>query len=236
MQQLTSTGRHVVADIAARYGLGTDSVLHMLIAVRDGGGAMAQFDCPELGGWGQWMQGGMVMLSNPLDPKLRAAVDSVCDELAKALAAEPLFTTASPAGSQSDWWPAELGAPSSSGTQDGTRYAVSADKRRLVVERDGHTTVYDTLDHIIDAISQQQGGARSLAFGGARGAIDLASLPVVSKTPPTGAATPDKGDEQAATPTTDVMATIAALARLRDEGALSDDEFAEKKRELLARI
>ncbi len=236
MQQLTPTGHDVVADIAARYSLSTDSVLCMLAAVHEGDGMMAQFDCPELGGWGQWMQGGMVMISDPLDQNMRAAVDGVCDELSKALATNRLFATAPPGGSHSAWWPAELGAPSSTGSQDGTRYAVFPNQRRLVVEREGRATVYDTLDHRIDAISQQQGGAGSLAFGDTHGAIDLASLPVVSNSPTANTATQGTGADQGAASTADVLETIAALARLRDEGALSEDEFAEKKRELLARI
>ena len=36
--------------------------MSMLQAVMDGNGTMAQFDHPEFGGAGQWMQGGMTMV------------------------------------------------------------------------------------------------------------------------------------------------------------------------------
>ena len=44
------------------------------------------------------------------------------------------------------WWPAELGDPSSSGSQDGMRYAFFADKRRLLIEENGTRSTYDSGD------------------------------------------------------------------------------------------
>lgn len=74
------------------------------------------------------------------------------------------------------WWPAELGQPSTSGAQNGTRYAVFADKRRLVVEQDGKRAIYDTGDHRIGGVSQQQGDGRSLAFSSDQGPVGLETL------------------------------------------------------------
>ena len=59
MQKLTKEGREAVAGIAERYKLSAAAIEHMLIAVNNGAGSMAQFNCPELGGSGQWMRGGM---------------------------------------------------------------------------------------------------------------------------------------------------------------------------------
>ena len=54
MQQLTTAGQQLVNDVSNRYGLSQDAVVHMLVAVNNGSGSMAQFNCPELGGSGQW--------------------------------------------------------------------------------------------------------------------------------------------------------------------------------------
>jgi hypothetical protein len=79
------------------------------------------------------------------------------------------------------WWPAELGRPASSGGQNNLRYAIFPDKRRLAVEIDGHVTIYDTLDHQIGGVSQQQsGGAPGVAFSSQRGTFTAEQLPVVS--------------------------------------------------------
>lgn len=49
---LTPEGTQVVASLAQRYGLSVDAVTTMLQAVMLGGGTMAQFNHPELGGAG----------------------------------------------------------------------------------------------------------------------------------------------------------------------------------------
>lgn len=74
------------------------------------------------------------------------------------------------------WWPDDLGQPSSSGSQNGMRYAFFADKRRLLVEQDGTRTTYDSGDHRIGGVSQQDGGTRSVAFTGQNGPVKLDEL------------------------------------------------------------
>jgi hypothetical protein len=64
MQNLTPAGQNIINDLAHRYRLSPDAVLHMLIAVNNGGGTMAQFSSAELGGSGQWMRGGMTMVGD----------------------------------------------------------------------------------------------------------------------------------------------------------------------------
>src|SRR5688572_31759468 len=59
MQQLTPTAFQAVQNLSQRYGVSVDAVTTLLAAVNAGGGSMAQFYHPELGGGGQWMRGGM---------------------------------------------------------------------------------------------------------------------------------------------------------------------------------
>ena len=74
------------------------------------------------------------------------------------------------------WWPEELGDPSSSGGQNGMRYAFFAQKRRLLVEQDGKKTVYDSADHRISGVSQRSGQTSSLVFTSQSGPVALDTL------------------------------------------------------------
>jgi hypothetical protein len=74
------------------------------------------------------------------------------------------------------WWPKDLGEPSSSGAQNDIRYAFFADARRLLVEDHGKTSTYDSGDHRISGVSQQQSGSSSLAFTSQKGTVDVGSL------------------------------------------------------------
>ena len=78
---LTAAGESAVADIAARYRVSDGAVRTLLDAVIRGGGAMAQFSHPELGGNGQWMRGGMTMVGDMFNPGLQATVSGICSEL-----------------------------------------------------------------------------------------------------------------------------------------------------------
>ena len=71
----------IVEGAAERYGVSTDAVLTVLAALQAGGGRQAQFSHPELGGLGQWSQGGMVMIGDMFNSGLKARVDSLCREL-----------------------------------------------------------------------------------------------------------------------------------------------------------
>jgi len=179
MQQLTPAGQNIVNDIAQRYGLSQEAVIHMLSAVNNGGGRMAQFNSPELGGSGQWMQGGMTMVGDMFNHGLQMTVDNLCTELSNALANTQMFPPV-PVGSRvsNQWWPIDLGRPSSSGAQNNIRYAVFPN--RLAVELNGQVTVYDTLNNNIGGVSQQQGGDTSLTFSSQYGTIAVNSLPIIS--------------------------------------------------------
>ena len=281
MRQLSQAGERVISDLAQRYGFGSDAVLSMLESLVNGNGTMAQFSHPEFGGSGQWMRGGMIMVSDMFNNYLKGRIDGLCNELSRLVANEDdLITSGSfqsqsqggqrqgafggdrqqqsgsgpvgrvslfvppPAGSSGDWWPADLGRPTSIGAQNDVRYAYFTQTRRLAIEVNSRVTVYDTLDHQISGFSQQQSTGGSLTFSSQHGLVDIASLPVVSvdgiprheSVPkPTPTPAPQTGGPPAVGQA-DVFATIEKLAELRNKGILSEEEFAAKKTELLARL
>lgn len=262
MQKLTPAGMNLVSDISSRYNLSNDAVIHMLVAVNNGGGSMAQFNCPELGGSGQWMRGGMTMVGDMFNHGLKMTVDNLCSELSRALATLQIFPVI-PAGTpgSNQWWPSDCGNPFSSGAQNNIRYAVFPGK--LAVEQNGQVTVYNTLNHNIGGVSQQQGGDTSLTFSSQFGTVSVNQLPIISGpgagTPPAqtnfaqpaangpavnSAAGTDNNQNLSNTPTPTHTATntneiinlIEQLAKLRDAGAITEQDFNSKKMELLARI
>ncbi|MEK8027955.1 SHOCT domain-containing protein [Pseudaquabacterium rugosum] len=89
MRQLSPAGQDLVQDIARRHGFSPDGVLHMLDAVIAGNGGMAQFSHPDFSGSGQWMSGGMTMVSDMFNQQLAGRVASLCAELARVVAAQP---------------------------------------------------------------------------------------------------------------------------------------------------
>jgi hypothetical protein len=248
---------------------------------------------------GQWSQGGMTMIGDMFNNALKARVDGLCSELAGLLARQPLTAQPRGGQSQrqsqggfaggffrggeevslfvpitgrssAGWWPADLGQPSSTGEQNDIRYAVFPAARRLAIDIAGRVTVYDTLDHQIGGISQQQSGDASLSFTSQDGLVRLSELPIVAgctraPSPPPPAAAPATpppparpGRESSAAASTpapppvvspppphpvpaaesadEIFAKIERLADLRGKGILSEDEFATKKAELLARL
>jgi hypothetical protein len=64
MDPLSPQGRKIIEEPAQRYGVSTQAVTTLLQAVMRGNGTMAQFSHPELGGSGQWLQGGMTMIGD----------------------------------------------------------------------------------------------------------------------------------------------------------------------------
>ena len=187
MQPLTDSGQQAVQALAQRYGVSMDAALTLLNAVSAGGGTMAQFFHSELGGGGQWMQGGMTMVGDMFNGRLQYTVSGLCSELSTLLRSQQVFLPAPEPSSfggmmsSNSWWPAELGQPSSSGGQNDTRYAYFPGPRRLAVQRNGQVTVYDTLQHDIGGVQQQQGGpSGSQSFSSQFGTFTVESLPIVS--------------------------------------------------------
>lgn len=202
MRELAPEGEKLVAEIARREQVSVDAVKTLLEAVARGGGTMAQFSHPELGGSGQWLRGGMTMIGDMFNDRLKAKVDAICTELSGFLANAP--DMAAPSGSHQSqyqgtgpiagsgpmsslasssggsWWPAEFGSPASSGAQNNMRYAYFPEKRRLVLERAGRIEVFDTGEHIIAGFGQQQGAGNSLTLNSQLGTVSLDRLPRVA--------------------------------------------------------
>lgn len=240
---ITPEAEKALADIARRHGLSPDAVLTMLVAVHAGGGTMAQFAIPELGGSGQWMRGGMTMVGDMFDHTLKARVDALCNELAQLLATTAVFPPAAAGGAapgSGQWWPAELGVPSSTGGQDNARYAVFPGSRRLALQIDGITRVFDTGDHLIGGVQQQQGtGTATVSFTSQFGTFDVSGLRELGGAQPSaghGAVQPPEPAPEASGDAAAIIAAIEALAGLHQRGILTDQEFATKKAELLARL
>lgn len=284
MTALTASGHEAVQSLAQRHGFSPDAVTHMLQAVWAGHGGMAQFQHPEFAGSGQWMRGGMIMTSDMFNHGLKSRIGALCEDLAALVAQQPgllggggSFQSQSQGGAVPtvsnvapgglfepvpDWWGPSLRYPDSTGAQNGVRYAVFSQAGRLAVEQGGRVTVYDTQDHRIGGVSQQQSGSGSLSFSSQYGSVDLARLPVVSvdgqapsapapapapafSPSPAPSAAPSyappapsfQGDApRGAAGSEDILATVERLADLHARGVLTADEFQRKKAELLSRL
>ena len=144
MRQLSAAGQQAIDDLAQRHGFSTDAVLSMLQSVINGHCSMAQFSHPEFGGSGQWMRGGMIMISDMFNNGLKGRIDALCSELATLVADQPVILGGSfqsqsqgsqqrggsglagpaslfvpPPGETANWWPGDLGWPNSTGAQNG---------------------------------------------------------------------------------------------------------------------
>ncbi|MFZ0570985.1 MAG: SHOCT domain-containing protein [Rhodomicrobium sp.] len=280
MAKLTPDGEKIVTGLAEQYKIGAEAVKMMLDAVARGGGTMAQFNVPEFGGSGQWMRGGMTMVGDMFNNSMKATVDNLCTELSNLMEAQVgLFAPMSQSQSQSqgtggagsssytwkspsfNWWPAELGNPASTGSQNSLRYAYFPEIRRLAIDLGGTIEVYDTTGFNIQGFGQQQGGdAASISFTSQRGIVRLHSLPRVygfgeeakkaseRKAPaakaPEASAMPEvktapsaaASSKPAGGDTSSILALIEQLGGLKEKGLLTEEEFAAKKAELLKRL
>ena len=89
MKQLSNSGQQTVNAIAQKHGFSADAVASMLESVINGNATMAQFNHREFSGSGQWMSGGMTMVSDMFNGQLKGRVDSLCSELSRLLATQP---------------------------------------------------------------------------------------------------------------------------------------------------
>ena len=131
-------------------------------------GAQAQFNHPDLGGTpGQWSQGGTIMIGDMFNQGFKHCVDLLCREIASLLRS-PILSLNQPdashsqsqrqsggyAGvslfipgsgrSSSNWWPAELGSPASTGAQNNLQYAVSRSLAALAIRQGDRVSVLVT--------------------------------------------------------------------------------------------
>lgn len=169
-----------LSEIAKRHRFSIDATMAMWVALVRGNGAMAQFNHVEFGGAGQWMRGGMTMVGDMFNHSLKARVNDLCNDLSH-LSTTSRASEVSPAtgGDLSNWWPEHLGTPGSAGGQNTMRYAYFPETRRLAIDAGGQVSIYDTLDHRICGVSQEQASSSSLAFTSQRGRVRLEDLPLV---------------------------------------------------------
>lgn len=134
------------------------------------------------------MRGGMTMVGDMFNHGLQATVAGLCSELSSLLSSQQVFLplpqnlSGGFGGFGNSWWPAELGNPSSSGGQNDSRYAYFPSSQRLAIDRGGRITIYNTLDHQIGGVQQQQGGSNgSLSFSSQFGTFTVDSLPLADQ-------------------------------------------------------
>ena len=256
---LTDAGRTEVETLARRHDVSPEAVLALLQALERGGGDQAQFSHPDLGGMGQWTRRGMIMVGDMFNDALKARVDEICRDTAALLGRPGMVREDRRSSGAGAWWPAGCGRPSASGAQNDMRYACFPETRRLAIGHGNRIELYDTGEHRIHGVSQQQGHGSDLRFTSQLGTVALhvlrrvdeaaSSAPVPREEapvpPPASDPVPSapqdiaRGVPQSARSRSDgadVLDTLERLHGLHSKGVLSEAEFAEKKRELLARL
>lgn len=185
MAKLTDDARQKAADAAKAQGFSAEAGEAMLSALIAGGGRQAQFNHPEFGGMGQW-SGGMTQIGDMFNSGLKSRVEALAAELSRLVSGGDRLTeeggsqdSGGQTGGGSDW-PAELGSPSSSGSQNNMAYAIFPQKQRLAVRTGGQVKIYDTGDHRIGGVSQSQSGTQDLAFTSQNGTVRLDDLKPVT--------------------------------------------------------
>jgi len=252
MKKLTPKGQEAIQEIAEQYNLSKPAVISMLEAIMNGSHTMAQFNIPELGGSGQWMQGGMIMVGDMFNNGLKTTVNNLCHDLSKLINQKGIFIEVDTSinehgGNTNTWWPVEWGIPSSSGSQNNMRYAYFSTINRLAVDNRGSITTYNTLDHQISGFSQQQGSNQSVQFTSQFGTVDIRELPLITgnivqqteSVAPTTTTTAEKitlNPSLSSDNSADTFNKIEQLAKLHEKGIIDEVEFKEKKKELLDRL
>ncbi len=68
---------HQLKTLSQRHGFSADAVAVVSRSLEATGGRMAQFDHPELAGFGQWMPE-MIMIGDMANLGLKARIDALC--------------------------------------------------------------------------------------------------------------------------------------------------------------
>jgi hypothetical protein len=174
----------LISRISIRHSISPHAVRTILQALRAGGGTMAQFSHADFGGMSQWAPG-MTMVGDMFNNSLKSTLDAVCSELAAHIAETP---STAPFGrgevsyrsmQKPVWWPDDLGSPSAVGAQNDLRYAVFPGARRLAINDNGRTDVYDTGNHRILGVAQAQSNDQTLTFTSQDGLVRVRDLPKV---------------------------------------------------------
>lgn len=228
-----------IIALGKRHGFTPAAAMELWRALCAGHGSMAQFSHADLGGSGQWMRGGLTTVGDMFNHDLAARVHAICSVLADLV---PEFADTEPApllpgdmrratASQARW-PESWGTPSAIGAQDNLEYAWFPHRRQLWVRRHGHAAVYNTGEHRIFGVSQQQGDAHSLVFTSQFGPVDLETLEQAQGEPPET----ESPAQPLAMGAHEILETLTKLAELRSQGVLTPEEFKSKKEDLLKRL
>ena len=114
MYEPTPELRQALAAAAQQFGVSLEAVRTVFDALAAGGGRMAQFNHPDLGGMGQWSQSGMTQVGDMFNQKLKERVGALCSTLAgqlQGLAEGPLAAQAGDAAEPGPVGEAEPGRP-----------------------------------------------------------------------------------------------------------------------------
>jgi hypothetical protein len=175
----------LIARMAKKHEVSPAAVEVVLMALRSGGGRMAQFSHMDFGGMSQWSPG-MSMVGDMFNTRLKSKLDALCSDLAEHLGSDaavgsngPSDVSYRPESRSADWWPDELGRAGAVGAQNDLRYAVFPETRRLVIDDLGAISIYDTGNHRILGVSQAQSAERTITFTSQDGLVRVADLPKV---------------------------------------------------------
>jgi hypothetical protein len=182
---MTESEGELVNRLARQHSVSPAAVQAVLVALRRGGGRMAQFSHADFGGMSQWSPG-MSMVGDMFNAQLKSKLDALCTDMAAHLDASEAASGGvssgpdgvsyrSEAGSPG-WWPPDLGRPAAVGGQNDLRYAVFPETRRLVIDDRGTISTYDTGNHHISGVAQAQSSDRTLSFTSQDGLVKVADL------------------------------------------------------------
>jgi len=181
---LQALSRSEIEKLAAQHGVSAGAIEALADALSRSHGRGAQFSHPELGGMGQWMAGGMLMIGDMFNHELKAKVDRICHAVAAALASAPGLAGGPPARSDANsisWWPPDFGTPAAAGAQNAMRYAFFPATRRLAIDDNGTVSFYDTGEYYLTGVSLQQSSKQTLTFSSTDGLpVPLSSLKRIS--------------------------------------------------------
>ena len=122
-----------VERLAKRHSLSPAAVQVVLVALRRGGGRMAQFSHADFGGMSQWSPG-MSMVGDMFNTQLKSRLDALCTDIVSHLTASevvgsdvssrPEEVSYRSEATSPAWWPNGLGHPAAVGGQNDLRYAI----------------------------------------------------------------------------------------------------------------
>ena len=91
MRQLSPTGRQTINYLAQQHGFSpaaVSSMLESLISATEYG----RVQSPRIGGSGQWMKGGMTMVSDMFNDHLKDQINQLCSDLSRLVANETILS------------------------------------------------------------------------------------------------------------------------------------------------